>query len=200
MALIIVGGQAKNVGKTTLICNILSAFPDVKWTAVKVSNHRHATESCDLLGEASGWRILQQNLGADYGDTGRFLKSGAARALLVQTDDHSLKEACSLLLQEIAMADAVIVESASAAEFLRHDLLLLLLDSEKSDFKTSASEQLDRADAFVIRGADSGVGKGLHDGSAKPVFKAFPNHLDSALLRMLDARIKSSRQRARGDR
>lgn len=200
MALIIVGGQTKGVGKTTLICNILFAFPELRWTAVKVSNHRHAIESCELLADGSGWRILQQNRGADYGDTARFLKSGAARALLVQTDKDSLKEACSLLIQETAMADAVIVESASAAEFLRHDLLLLLLDSDKSDFKTTASEQLKRADAFVIRSTGSGVGESVHHQWEKPVFKAFPNHLDAALLRMLDARSKSSRQRARGDR
>ena len=190
MTLIIVGGQAKNVGKTTLICNIISAFPDLKWTAVKVSNHQHATENCEVLTAGSGWRLLQQNPGADHSDTARFLKSGAARALLVQANDHSMEEACTSLMQVISAATAVTVESASAAEFLRHDLLLLLLNLEQSDFKSSASEQLDRADAFVVRDSDSGVGEGVHHSAAKLVFRAFPYHLDPALLRMLKAKLK----------
>lgn len=191
MALIIVAGQAKNVGKTALICNIISAFPDLKWTAVKVSNHHHATDNCEVLSEGSGWRILQQNLGADHGDTARFLKSGAVRALLVQTDNHSLKEACATLRHLISGTAAVIVESASAAEFLRHDLLLLFLDSEQSDFKSSATEQLDRADAFVIRDSAPGVGERADRSREKPVFRAFSNHLDPPLLHMLEAKIKS---------
>ena len=89
------------------------------------------------------------------------------------------------------MADAVIVESASAAEFLRHDLLLLLLDAEQSDFKSSASELLDRADAFLIRDSDSRVGEGVHPSRGKPVLRAFPDSLDPALLRMLEARLRS---------
>jgi len=189
MALIIVGGQAKNVGKTTLICNIISVFPDLQWTAVKVSNHHHITENCEVLNEGPGWRILQQNRGADHSDTARFLKSGATRALLVQADNHSLEEACVSLMQAIPAETAVIVESASAAEFLKHDLLLLLLDSEQSDFKSSAAEQLDRADAFVIRDSDSGVGQGVHGSRGKPVLRAFPNQLDPALFRMLETRL-----------
>ena len=191
MAAIIVGGQAKNVGKTTFICNIISAFPDLKWTAAKVSNHPHVAENCEVLMKGSQWRILQQNPGADHNDTARFLKSGASRALLVQADNNSLEEACTSLMQEISATTAVIVESASAAEFLRYDLLFLLVDAGQVDFKNSAKEHLDRADALVIRDSDSRVGEPVYFSRGIPMFRAFPDHVDPALLRMLKAKLKS---------
>jgi molybdopterin-guanine dinucleotide biosynthesis protein len=190
MAVIVVAGQTKHVGKTTLICNIIAAFPALKWTAVKISSHQHATGKCVVLKERAGWRILLQNPTADHSDTARFLKSGADRALLLHTDNDSLKEACSWLAREISPATLVIVESASAAEFLRHDLLVLVLDAEQTDFKTSAQELLARADVFVLRGPGSGS-KGIAAASETPVFRAFPDRLDPALLHMLATKLTS---------
>jgi len=190
MAVIVVGGQTKHVGKTTLICNIIAAFPALRWTAVKISSHQHATENCVVLKERAGWRILQQNRTADHSDTARFLESGADRALLLQTENYSLKEACSWLASEISPATVVIVESASAAEFLRHDLLLLVLSADQTDFKTSAEELLARADVFVRRGQGAG-NKGIAGASETPVFRAFRNRIDPALLRMLATKLPS---------
>lgn len=58
---IVVGGNARKVGKTTLICAIISAFPHLNWQALKVSPHAHRNES---------------------GDTERFRAAGAAMAEL----------------------------------------------------------------------------------------------------------------------
>jgi hypothetical protein len=189
MALIVVGGQTKNVGKTTLICNIVSAFPQVKWTAVKISNHAHSPQHCDKLKQGSGWTIWQQSPTTEHGDTARFLRAGADRGLLVQADNQSLKEACAALKQEFASATAVIVESASAAEFLQHDLLLVLLDAEENDFKSSARQQLDRADAFVLRNSDGAVEESIIPGAEVPILTGFPNHLDPRLVVMLAATL-----------
>lgn len=58
---IVVGGNARHVGKTTLICAIIRAFPQLEWQAVKVTPHEHLNES---------------------GDTERFLAAGAQAAYL----------------------------------------------------------------------------------------------------------------------
>ena len=59
--IIAVGGNARGVGKTTLICAILRAFPDRAWQALKVTPHHHLHAS---------------------GDTERFLAAGAQTAYL----------------------------------------------------------------------------------------------------------------------
>ncbi|PYX99953.1 MAG: hypothetical protein DMG64_18155 [Acidobacteria bacterium] len=187
MALIVVGGQTKNIGKTTLICNIIVALPRVKWTAVKITNHLHAPRHCEIFKESGGWTIWNQNPTKDESDTAKFLRSGADRALLVQSEDSSLKEACAFLQAELASAAAVIVESASAMEFLDPTVLLLLLDAAQFDFKQSVKRQLERADAFIIRSSDFKASEWVKRN--KPVFAASSNRLDPALVSMLEAKL-----------
>ena len=45
--IVVVGGNARGVGKTTLICAILRAFPQGQWRALKVTPHHHLQESGD---------------------------------------------------------------------------------------------------------------------------------------------------------
>lgn len=41
MAIVVVGGSNKGVGKTTLVCALIAALPEYKWNAVKISTHDH---------------------------------------------------------------------------------------------------------------------------------------------------------------
>ncbi len=59
--IVVVGGNARGVGKTTLICSMIRAFPHFAWQALKVTPHHHLQES---------------------GDTERFLAAGARAAYL----------------------------------------------------------------------------------------------------------------------
>ena len=59
--IVVVGGNARGVGKTTLICAIIRAFPQGQWRALKVTPHHHLQDS---------------------GDTERFRAAGAIEAYL----------------------------------------------------------------------------------------------------------------------
>jgi hypothetical protein len=59
----------------------------------------------------------------------------------------------------LAVAENAILESNSVMRFLRPDLYLTVLDAANPDFKSSAKEYLDRADAVI-----------LHDGSTTPAW------------------------------
>lgn len=152
MPVIMVGGQTKNVGKTALICNIISAFSRLRWTAAKFTNHTYHPTGCDQLAQGVGWTIWKQILANESSDTGRFLSAGAKLAFLVQAEESALEEASAALQREIPQDNFGIVESASAAEFLNPDLFLLILDSAKADFKQSAQQHLASADALVWKG------------------------------------------------
>ena len=41
MAIVVVGGQSRNVGKTSLVANLIKAVPERRWTAVKITQHEH---------------------------------------------------------------------------------------------------------------------------------------------------------------
>jgi hypothetical protein len=70
------------------------------------------------------------------------------------------------LRRELTGAENVIIESNSVLRFLRPDLYLTVLDPATADFKQSAREFLDRADAVILHAARAAA---WTDVSLKPV-------------------------------
>ena len=83
-------------------------------------------------------------------DTSRFLVAGAKRSIWVRTRQGRLGEAMQDIERKIAGAENVIMESNSIIRFLRPDIYLTVLDAGTGDFKVSAREFLDRADAVIM--------------------------------------------------
>jgi hypothetical protein len=151
MAVIIVGGQAKHAGKTTLVCNIIAAFPAVQWNAIKLTGHTHETHDCALIRRGRDWAIWEQVSANGDSDTGRFLQAGAARAFLIEADEQAA-EAWNTAHELLGSAADIIAESTRAASFANSDLTLLLLEAAREEMKTSAREQVKTASAIVWRG------------------------------------------------
>ena len=151
MVLILVGGQAKHVGKTTLVCNIISAFPQLGWSAAKITNHKHEVTGCELLRRSDTWSIWEQTMAGDQNDTARFLRAGAKKAYLLQAEDADLMDGWKALRTIVSEKD-VIVESSRAAGFLHADLFLMMLDGA-SAFTAMARAKLAAATARLIPAA-----------------------------------------------
>lgn len=191
MALITVGGQAKHVGKTTLICNVIAVFPTFRWTAVKFTTHRHRPSNCQLRLEGPGWSLWEQVQPGNDSDTARFLAAGATRALLVEVEAANLEDACLALKRQLSPATHVLVESSSAAEFLNSDLSLLLIDPEREDSKTSARELLERADAVLSKKSAAGL---LQSRLAeKPHFPLLASGVDGRLCMLIESIVRAGR-------
>ena len=52
MAVVVVGGHSRNVGKTSVVAGIIAAVPEANWTAAKITQFGHGvcsvtTEPCD---------------------------------------------------------------------------------------------------------------------------------------------------------
>jgi hypothetical protein len=155
MALIVIGGHSRSVGKTSVVAGLVSALPEFDWTAVKITQYGHGIcsangEACDCATADHSWAISEERDRSGESDTSRFLLDGAARALWVRTEQGRLAEAMPALRAKIEGAGNVIVESNSVLKFLRPDLYLTVLDPATADFKNSAREFLDRADAVIL--------------------------------------------------
>jgi len=164
--LIVVGGHTRNIGKTQLVCDVISAFPEANWIAGKITQYGHGVcaqngENCDCAPDehvcAINW---ETNL--DTGtDSARFLAAGARRSFWLRTKQGFLAEGLPLLravLQPLiesgkAELPPVIVESNSLLQFFKPSLYFAVVDPAKEDFKDSARAALDRADALVLRGS-----------------------------------------------
>ena len=186
MALIVVGGQAKNVGKTTLLLNIMAAFPELRWSAVKITNHRHEPAGCELRADSASWSIWEQVSITGESDTCRFIQAGAQHAWLIQADDDALEGAYAALRRIVPAESNLIVESNRIGSLLDPDLFLLMIDAAQPEFKSSARQRLERIDAIVWRGSQ---GRFSGDAAAiltkKPSFLATKTELDPKLASLI---------------
>ena len=182
--LIVIGGHTRSIGKTQLVCDVISAFRPANWIAGKITQYGHGVcaqngENCDCAPDehvcAINWEVQ-----ADTGtDSARFLAAGARRSFWLRTKQGFLAEGLPLLraaLQE-TLADAngdlppLIVESNSLLQFLKPSLYFSVVDPAKEDFKDSARVALDRADALVLRGSSDSFP------SMEPVSMKLPSRL-----------------------
>ncbi len=171
MALIVIGGHSRSVGKTSVVAGLIAALPEFAWTAVKITQYGHGIcsahgEPCDCATNDHSWAITEERDRSGESDTSRFLVAGAKRALWVRTEQGRLAEAIPDLRQRIEGAAHVIIESNSVLKFLRPDLYIPVLDPATADFKNSAREFLDRAAAIILHESD---GVAWRDLSLKPV-------------------------------
>jgi len=155
MPLIVVGGHSRSVGKTSVVAELISALTAQRWTAVKITQFGHGI--CSVNGESCGCAVDEHTISISEEqdrsaktDTSRYLVAGAERALWVRAKQGRLAEAMPSLRRRISSAENVIIESNSVVRFLRPDLYLSVLDPSKPDFKDSAREFLDRADALLV--------------------------------------------------
>ena len=155
MALIVIGGHSRSVGKTSVVAGLISSLREFEWTAVKITQHGHGIcsangEACDCASGDHSWAISEERDRAGDSDTSRFLVAGAAKVFWVRSEQGRLAEAMPALRERLRAAGNVIIESNSVLKFVRPDLYLTVLDPATADFKNSAREFLDRADAVVL--------------------------------------------------
>lgn len=159
--LLFVGGQCRKVGKSALVEDVIKAFPERNWTAVKITPY--VESGCPVVGPACRcspaehtFAILEEADRSATSDTSRFLAAGVSRALWVQTKEHRLQDALPSLIENLADARYLIIESDALATIWKPSLFLMVLDLAVPDFKISARENLKLADAFVFRSPDKG--------------------------------------------
>ena len=183
MALIVIGGHSRSVGKTSVVAGLIAALPEFHWTALKITQYGHGIcskngRACACATADHSWAISEENDRTGKSDTSRFLLAGAESALWVRTQQGHLAEALPTLKKKIAEKANVICESNSLLRFLKPDLYLSVLDPRTADFKSSAREYLPLADAVVMH-EDPGVRPAWRDVSlesvaSKPIFRIYP--------------------------
>lgn len=72
MAVVVIAGSGRNVGKSAVVCSLIRCLPEFCWTAVKISPHAHFSAS----------DVFEEFDASSPADTGRYLAAGAQRAYL----------------------------------------------------------------------------------------------------------------------
>ena len=206
MALVVIGGHSRSVGKTSVVAGLISALPDFEWTAVKITQYGHGIcsangEPCDCATGDHSWAISEERGGSGGSDTLRFLNAGAAHVFWVRTEQGRLAEAMPSLRQKLEPARNAIIESNSVLKFLRPDLYLTVLDPATADFKNSAREFLDRADALILHETPSDAAwqaVSLKPVANRPIFHITPPaYVTSAIVDYVRSKLSTADQPTR---
>ena len=129
--LLLIGGNAHNVGKTTLAIKIigkLAKHNDV--IGVKVTTFKPSKESChgshDIL--ISSNSDITEELGSDsQKDTARMLMAGASRSFYITASDALQSESIQDILTRINLNQPIICESRSLRNFVKPGLFVMML-------------------------------------------------------------------------
>jgi hypothetical protein len=161
---IVVGGHTRSIGKTQLVCDLISAFPEAQWVAGKITQYGHGVcaqngENCDCAPDEHICAVSWETRSDSGTDSGRFLAAGAQRSFWLRTKQGFLAEGMPLLRAALREAESnavsgpgnLILESNTLLQFVKPSLYLMVLHPAKTDFKESARLQMDRASAFVLR-------------------------------------------------
>jgi hypothetical protein len=152
---IAVSGFSSNVGKTTLVCELLRQLPG--WEAIKLTRGHY--RSCgrdpagccvsDLLRDEP---VVRSGRAANYQagkDTGHFWDAGAANVHWVIVKDDQVERGINEALSRVK-AGGVIVEGNSFLEYVTADLAIMCARSEGGKIKPSARKNLDKSDFLYL--------------------------------------------------
>ena len=207
MAVVVIGGHSRSVGKTSVVAGLIAALPEYHWTALKITQYGHGVcslngESCHCATDDHSWAISEEKDRSGDSDTSRFLVAGAARALWVRTEQGRLAEAIPTIRRRIAESENAIVESNSILKFVRPDVYLTVLDPATADFKRSAQEFLDQADAVILHtaketkevGKVAWTGISLKPVAGRPLFQIHPpEYVTKEIVEFVRSRVLEAR-------
>ena len=199
MAILVVGGHSRNIGKTSVVAGLIAALPEMRWTAFKVTQFGHGVcsangEPCDCETADHTVAVSEERRRTSGTDSARYLAAGAVRSFWVRTRQGQLAEAMPRIRKELERAENAVIESNSILRFLRPDVYLSVLDPAVADFKDSARLYLDRADAVLVPegvlGRPEWKGVSLKLVAGTPVLAMRPPvYVTEELVRFVAARI-----------
>lgn len=161
MKTVVIGGHTRNIGKTSVMSALIREFAPLGWTAVKITQYGHGIcsrdgHACDCAPEEHPFALTEETNPTGRADTCRFLAAGARHSLWLRVRQGQLASGLPLLNHKLRDSEWVVIESNSILAHIDPLLYLVVLDKSQPDFKPSARQALDRADALISVMATSG--------------------------------------------
>ena len=150
-----IGGFSSEVGKTTLLCELLRAFPDCEAIKTTRGHYRscgkdpHACCVSHLLGAEPLVRSGRAETYEQGKDTGRYWDAGAVNVHWVIATDDQLDKGIQQAITRVK-APAVFVEGNSFAEFVNPDCMFMVKSAGDPRIKKSAKKIVARATPIYV--------------------------------------------------
>ena len=168
--IVVIAGISSNVGKTTLLCELLSELRrDGSWEAIKLTRGHyrscgkdpHACCVSHLLGDQPLVRSGRNETYAAGKDTGRYWEAGASDVHWVITTDNQVEQGIRAALARVK-SGRVLIEGTSLLKFIEADFAVMVArqgPTGRVKIKPSARRALTEGlvDALYLTGEDDGA-------------------------------------------
>src|ERR1043165_5951306 len=153
--MVAVGGFSSDVGKTTLMCELLRAFPG--WEAIKTPRGHYRScgkslEACCVSHLLSDEPLIRSGLEETYAegkDTGRYWDAGASNVHWAIVTDAQVEQGIKRALERVR-APGVFIEGNSFQQFVKVDFTLMVTRPQPTQIKPSARRALLKTDAIYL--------------------------------------------------
>jgi molybdopterin-guanine dinucleotide biosynthesis protein len=185
-----VGGFTSNVGKTTLMCELIRAFPH--WEAIKTTRGHYRScgkdpQTCCVAHLLSDEPVIRSGREGTYEkgkDTGRYWDAGAANVhWLIATDDQieeGIKEALARVV-----SPGVFIEGNTFSQFVQTDYIVMVRRPDSETIKKSAKTILPNVSAIFVSDWNSGD-------TASPLDSVHPTLSSSLELHLLVSNLRNA--------
>lgn len=162
--IVAVSGVASNVGKTTLLCHLLSELSrDQPWEAIKLTRGHYRScgkdpHACCVSHLLSDHPLVRSGRDETYAfgkDTGRYWDAGASNVHWVIVTDNQVEQGIRLALARVK-SNGVLIEGTSFLKFIKPDLAVMVARADQTKIKPSARRALQGGliDSLYLSGED----------------------------------------------
>lgn len=157
--MIMIGGNTRNSGKTTMACSIISKLSatheviGLKVTSIRPGEEQlHGNHDGDL---ASGFSIFEEMDRESHKDTSKMLRAGASRVYYICVSDSDVEKAVLHFLPKVINKQVIVCESRSLREFIIPGLFLMMMRLPALGKQKEIDIFLEKADKIFYFDTDS---------------------------------------------
>jgi molybdopterin-guanine dinucleotide biosynthesis protein len=157
-----ISGFTSEVGKTTLVCDLLSALPG--WEAIKMTRGHYRScgkdpHACCVSHLLSDEPVVRSGRELTYTagkDTGRYWDAGASNVHWVIVTNGQVEQGINEALKRVT-APGVLIEGNSFLDFVHADLVFMVAKAGDEKIKSSARRALAYATLIYLTGINDEV-------------------------------------------
>ena len=154
--LLIVSGNGRDSGKTTLVCDIIKKFSSRALTAIKICPHYHPDDiGFKIIHKEHDFLIAEESNRDSGKDSARMLEAGANKVYYLQVLDNHIEEAISKLLTIIDSKSLMICESGWLRSVVKPGVFLMVNREGRMDLKGNFVKLQSKADIQITFNGES---------------------------------------------
>jgi hypothetical protein len=142
--LLLIAGNGRDSGKTTLACLIIQKFsPDHQIITLKISPHKHRIATGGkVICDTENLYIAEETDAGTGKDSSRMLQAGASRSFFICSDEDQLPVAMDKILELAADHTLIVCESGSIRRFAEPGLFFIVCRAGSEDIKPGTQNLL----------------------------------------------------------